>query len=163
MKRGSSKVCSKCHVLKDMSEYHPSLKGSICKECYNKQQREQQREKRLSKRLSSASEAGSSASSSDHSTWGESLYILTNPRIPGELKIGRAACPVGRAQQLSQGQNYTLEVNHAYPQKGFLESTVHRRLAPWQVTTGHSREWFKLLPEQADVLIRAAILEYDLS
>jgi hypothetical protein len=160
MDNGSSKVCSKCHVIKGDSDYHPSRRGSVCKECYNRQYREQQREKRLL----IASEAASSASSSDGSaSWGESLYIVSNPRIGGEVKVGRAACPTGRAQALSQGQNFTLELRHTYPQKGFLETTVHRRLAQWQVSDGPGREWFKLLPEQADVLVRAVILEHDLS
>ena len=149
-----------CNQWKEPSEYHPSRKGSQCKECYNKSQRERQRENRLL----IAREAASSASSSDGLTsWGESLYIVSNPRIGGEVKVGRAACPSGRAQQLSQGQNFTLEMCHAYPHKGFLETTVHRRLAPWQVSEGPGREWFRLLPEQADVLVQAIILEHDLT
>ena len=83
--------------------------------------------------------------------------------FPGELKVGRAACPTGRAQTLSNGQNFTLDVNYTYAHRGYLETTVHRRLAPWLVNEGPGREWFRLLPEQADVLVRAAILEHDLS
>ena len=64
---------------------------------------------------------------------------------------------------MSNGQNFTMEVNHTYADRGYLETTVHRRLAPWLVNEGPSREWFRLLPEQADVLVRAAILEHDLS
>jgi hypothetical protein len=57
---------------------------------------------------------------------------------------------------LSNGQNFTLDVNYTYAHRGYLETTVHRRLVPWLVNEGPSREWFRLLPEQADVLVRAA-------
>ena len=87
---------------------------------------------------------------------------MTNPRILGELKVGRATCPLGRAQQMSSGHNFTLDVTHTYAHQGILETTVHRRLAPYQVPCG-SREWFRLQPEQADLLVRATILEHELS
>ena len=97
------------------------------------------------------------------SSWGGSLYVLSNPRIYGEVKVGRAACPAVRAHKLSGGQNFTLEVNHTYANRGYLETAVHRRLAPYIVEEGPSREWFRLCPEQADVLVQATILEDDLS
>ena len=77
--------------------------------------------------------------------------------------MGRAACPTGRVQILSNGQNFTLDVNHTYAHRGYLETTVHRRLAPWLVNDGSSREWFSLSHEQADLLVRATILEHELN
>ena len=146
-----SKTCLKCNAEKRLSDYYPGRQH--CKTCVLEvaaQRRQRDRE------------AAESVSESD-STWGESLYILSNPRIPGELKVGRAACPTGQAQTLSNGQNFTLDINYTYAHRGYLEPTVHRRLAPWLVNEGPGREWFRLLPEQADVLVRAAILEHDLN
>ena len=147
----STKTCLKCSEEKRLTDFYPGKHH--CKPCVLEvAARRRQRDR----------DAAESVSESD-STWGESLYVLSNPRIPGELKVGRAACPTGRAQALSHGQNFTLDVRHTYAHRGYLETAVHRRLAPWQVSEGPSREWFRLLPEQADVLVRAAILEHDLS
>ena len=142
-----NKTCQKCNTEKRISDYYPSRHH--CKTCVLEVGRKRR-------------QCDRDASESD-STWGESLYILSNPRIGGEVKVGRAACPTGRAQILSNGQNFTLDVNHTYAHRGYLETTVHRRLAPWLVNEGPGREWFRLLPEQADVLVRAAILEHDLN
>ena len=103
----------------------------------------------------------SESSDASEGTWGESLYVLTNPRVPGEVKVGRAACPLARAQQMSSGHNFTLDVAYSYAHQGSLETTVHQRLARWKVPCG-SREWFSLQPEQADLLVRATILEHKL-
>ena len=146
-----SKTCLKCSEERRLTDFYPGRHH--CKLCVLEvAARRRQRDR----------DAVESVSESD-STWGESLYVLSNPRIEGEVKVGRAACPTGRAQALSSGHNFTLDVHHTYAHRGYLETTVHRRLAPWQVATGPSREWFSLSHEQADVLVRAAILEHDLS
>ena len=129
-----SKTCQACSIEKRPSDFYPGR--NHCKTCVL----ELGRLRRQRHRDAAESE----------STWGECPYILSNPRIPGELKVGRAASPTGRAQTLSNGQNFTLDVNYTYAHRGYLETTVHRRLAPWLVNEGPGREWFSLLPEQAD-------------
>ena len=151
MSIASTKICQKCREEKRFSDYYPGRHQ--CKTCVVQGSREYKKRVR---------DAAYEASDTSEPTWGESLYILSNPRIPGELKVGRAACPLYRAQTMSYGQNFTLEVAHTYAQQGYLETMVHRRLAPYQVQRG-SREWFALQPEQADLLVRATILEHELS
>ena len=147
----STKTCRKCREERRLSNFYPGRQH--CKPCVlNKDRERRQRNRDAASQISDASE----------STWGESLYVLTNPRLPGEVKVGRAAYSLGRAQQMSAGHNFTLDVTHTYAHRGSLETAVHRRLAPYQVQCG-SREWFGLEPQQADLLVRATILEHDLS
>ena len=145
MSLASAKICQTCREEKRLSDYYPGK----CKTCVL----EASRVRRQRARDAAASES----SDVSESIWGESLCVLTNPRVPGEVKVGWAACPLGRAQQMSSGHNFTLDVTHTYARQGSLETAVHRRLAPYKVPCG-SREWFSLQPEQADLLVRATIL-----
>lgn len=145
----SAKNCLKCSAKKRLSEFYPGRHH--CKTCVlevGQQRRQRDRDE---------------ADSMNESAWGESLYVFTNPRIPGEVKVGRAQDPTGRASTLSHGQNFRIQVNYTYECKGYLETAVHRRLAPWQVSAGPGREWFRMLPEDADLIIRALILEHNMT
>ena len=93
----------------------------------------------------------------------DSLYIMENPRIPGEIKIGRSQNPEERAKQLSAGNNFRIVVRRSYGEKGFLEKTLHQRLKCRRVQECAGVEWFKVSVDQAEILIRAAILEDELS
>ena len=88
----------------------------------------------------------------------DSLYIMENPRTPGEVKVGRSQNPEERAKSLSAGNNFRLAVKHTYEEKGFLEKTLHHRLKRRRVEEGAGVEWFRVSVEQADLSIRAAIL-----
>ena len=92
----------------------------------------------------------------------DSLYIMENPRIHGEIKIGRSQSPEDRAKNLSSGHNFRLIVKYSYGGKGFLEKTLHNQLKHLRVDIGAGVEWFRLTVEQADLLIRATILEHEL-
>ena len=105
------------------------------------------------------SDASSSPSEPSETSPGMSLYIVRNPLTPNMVKIGRAACPVARAQSMSQSHPFSLTVFQTYYQMGFLEATVHRRLADRRVTSGPGREWFEVSPDEADLIIRATLLE----
>ena len=94
--------------------------------------------------------------------YGDSMYVLSNPRLPGEVKIGRAMRPTHRANELSTSLPFELEVKHTYPGFGFLEKDVHKRLQHKRVATGRGREWFAIEPCQADVIIQATIVEFQL-
>jgi len=92
----------------------------------------------------------------------DSLYIMENPRIHGEIKIGRSQSPEDRAKQLSAGHNFRLVVKYSYGGKGFLEKALHNKLKQLRVEAVAGIEWFKLSAEQADLIIRATILEHEL-
>lgn len=91
------------------------------------------------------------------------LYVLQNPLIPGIIKIGRAACPVRRAWELSTCQPFELVVCSSYAGWGFLERILHAKLKHKRVEGGRGREWFSVEPWQVDVLVKAAIVEFELA
>ena len=93
----------------------------------------------------------------------DSLYIMENSMLPGMVKIGRSACPEERAKQLAASHPFRIVVQYSYGEKGFLEKTVHDRLKHRRVEGGLGREWFRLTAEQADLLVRASILEHQIS
>lgn len=93
----------------------------------------------------------------------DALYIMENPRLPGEIKIGRSHNPEERAKQLSAGQNFRIVVKRSYGEKGFLEKTLHHKLQRRRVEHGPGVEWFNVSVDQADILVKAAIVEDDLS
>jgi hypothetical protein len=145
-----SKSCQKCNAEKRFSDFYPGR--HYCKTCVLEVgERRRQRYRDASDSMKS------------ESTWGDCLYVLTNPRIPGEVKVGRANEPETRAQTLSQGQNFTLRVEYTYAHKGYLETAAHRRFSPWKVGHGPGREWFRLQPKEANLLLQALILEDDLN
>jgi hypothetical protein len=158
MDNGSSKMCSKCHIEKSPDGFYESQKCRICKEC--KKQHERMKRKRAIEVEEDTSEVDLSSSSSEPSEKSASLYILVNPLISGMVKIGRASCPLSRAQSMSQSHPFSLTVFQSYYQMGFLESTVHRRLAERKVASGPGREWFHVTPDEADLIVRATILEH---
>ena len=157
MDSGNSIVCSKCHIEKGPDGFYPSQRSKVCKECWRlygrvSQKRPHEPELDDDSSPSSGEQRGESADAS--------LYILCNPLIHDMVKIGRASCPVARAQYLSQSHPFCLTVFQTYYQMGFLEATVHRRLADRRVTTGPGREWFHASPDEADIIVRATLLEH---
>jgi hypothetical protein len=114
------------------------------------------------------SEPPSAACSSDEFTVTQelvpdALYIMENPRIPGEIKIGRSRDPEERAKQIGAGNNFRIVVKRTYGEKGFLEKTIRRKLKRRRVDEGSSVEWFRISVQQAEALIVAAIIEDDIS
>ena len=159
----ASKVCTSCHesVLRDDFYDHQFAKDgkhSWCKACVKSRARISQKNR---------SEAPSVACSSEFAVTQElvpdALYIMENPRIPGEIKIGRSRDPEERAKQLCAGNNYRMIVKRTYGEKGYLEKTIHQKLKRRRVEEGSSVEWFRISVEQAEALIVAAIIEDDIS
>ena len=155
----SSKVCADCQENLPVETFYVCStnkdgRQNRCKKCF--QQTYKGRKKRLQDDNVTSDEAEQQISP-------DALYIMENPRIPGEIKIGRSANPEERAKALSAGNNFRLAVKRTYEEKGFLEKTLHNRLKRRRVEEGAGIEWFSISVEQADLLIRAAILEEELS
>lgn len=152
----SSKVCALCQIEKPPEGYYQTAKGRCCKECVKLKVR-------LSRKRAYEVEDDSSAPGEQMGTSESpdaSLYILCNPLLPGMVKIGRAACPVARAQKLSESHPFHLTVFQSYYQMGCLESKVHHKLAHRRVTSGPGREWYHASPDEADLIVRATLLEH---
>jgi len=150
-----SKVCALCQVEKGPDGYYSQ--GRCCKECVKLKVR-------LGRKRAYEPDLGNESSSSLDEQMGKSsdtsLYIFCNPLIPGMVKIGKASCPVARAQSMSQSHPFHMAVFQTYYQMGFLESTVHQRLSDRRVTSGPGREWFWASPDEADLIVRATVLEH---
>jgi hypothetical protein len=152
----SSKVCAECQENLPVDAFwvcRLRLDGrhNVCKKCWK------DRYPKEKKAIEDASNETEQPVSPD------ALYIMENPRIPGEVKIGRSTNPEERAKSLSAGNNFRLAVKQTYEEKGFLEKTLHHKLKRRRVEEGAGVEWFRVSVEQADLLIRAAILEDELS
>ncbi len=87
---------------------------------------------------------------------------MTNSLLPGIVKIGRSCNPEERAKQLSTSQPFRVVVERSYGGKGFLEKTLHDRLKHRRIEGGGGREWFQISAEQADILIKASIVDHEI-
>ena len=152
----SSKVCALCQFEKGPDGFY--TKGRCCKECVKLKVRLSR--KRAYEPDEDSSSPGEQMGESAGESTNASLYIFCNPLINDMVKIGRAACPVARAQSMSQSHPFRHTVFQTYYQMGFLEATVHRRLADRRVTSGPGREWFHASPDEADIIVRATLLEH---
>ena len=77
----------------------------------------------------------------------DSLYVAHNPRISGEIKIGRAKNPFMRLASLSQSQNFHIHLLKQWPGLGHLEPLLHAQFSEFRVRHTPGREWFALPPE----------------
>ena len=163
----ASKVCSSCHETFPMHDFSTCSaakdgKQAYCKTCARSWwTRPKSAHAQQSELLSAA--CSSNEFSVTEELRPDSLYIMENPRIPGEIKIGRSRDPEERAKQLCAGNNYRMVVKRTYGEKGFLEKTIHKKLKRRRVEEGASVEWFRISVEQAEALIVAAIIEDDIS
>ena len=156
------KVCSACHEALPLDNFWSNTaakdgKQWWCKACVRASKGSQTR----------PSEEPSPSCSDEFSVTQEfipdALYIMQNPRIPGEIKIGRSRDPEERAKQLCAGNNYRMVVRRTWGEKGFLEKTIHHKLKRRRVEEGAGVEWFRVSVEQAETIIAAAIIEDDIS
>ena len=160
------KKCAKCHEYLPVTDFNSKGKGSpvlfsYCR-CCNIEYCRQQRMKKDNKRVErpQAIQYQSTSSTPENES---TLYIMRNPLIPGMVKIGKAACPDLRAESLSKSQPFELLVCYTYSGWGSLESLIHEKLSNVRVQSGRGREWFRIEPEQAYLIIRATILEREIS
>lgn len=141
--------CKGCD--RDMSPGDFYKRITKCKKCHNKQCKDIRRKR---KHTSEASDDWSEAQTSEGGER-DDLYIAWNPRIPGELKIGRSRNPLARIAGMSASQNFRLEVGVTFPGLGHLEYKVHALLAARRVGGCPGREWF----EVSEAFAFAAVLE----
>ena len=161
----TSKVCFRCNELVPLEDFYDNQHGkhgkhSWCKVCVRRQAA---RARQTHKSCSEAATRSSEEFTVTQELHPDSLYIMENPRIPGEIKIGRSRDPEERAKQLCAGNNYRMVVKRTYGEKGFLEKTIHKKLKRRRGEEGASVERFRISVEQAEALIVAAIIEDDIS
>ena len=158
---GLKKNCKICNQSLCPDAFYATYR-TVCKKCVSKKvQQNELEKKRAWPEMENSDESVEFAATEEY--FPDSLYIMENPRIPGEIKIGRSHNPEERAKQLSAGNNFRIVVRRSYGEKGFLEKTLHQRLKCRRVQECAGIEWFKVSVDQAEILIRAAILEDELS
>ena len=79
----------------------------------------------------------------------DSLYVIQNTRIPGELKIGRSVNVTQRCNNLHRCQNFSVRVHAEFPGYGHLERQIHEALKAVQVQDVPGTEWFLCSPAVA--------------
>ena len=153
------KLCRICETEKPISSFYQ--RASYCKKCnrhrvavYRKRLREatddeESGEFAVVEELVPAVEENPP----DH------LYVLHNPKIPGESKIGRSRDVTARAKDLSKSQNFSMVIDHTYTGQGFLETVIHRRLKNIRIMDGDGREWYRIDPASLNMIISGVIVE----
>ena len=82
----------------------------------------------------------------------DSLHVAHNPRISGEMKIGRAKNPFMRLASLSQSQNFHIHLIKSWQGLGYLESRLHAQFSDFRVPNCPGREWFGLPKEDVGLI-----------
>ena len=170
------KTCPKCQTEKSLDDYwvnntRKDGRQGWCKACYSDRERESWKAIKLKRKREE--EAGVDSESEmpcesepvkeEPKNTNDSLYIFSNPILPGVLKIGRSVSPETRCKSLSTSQPFIIQIIATYGGLGFLERAIHLKLHSKRVTSGPGLEWFKIEPWQADLIIRGTALEYDLN
>ncbi len=155
------KECSKCHESSPLSNFYDRSKGgkqSWCIPCT----KQFAKELKIAKKRTYPEAEADNEDAAIQERAADHLYIMENPRIRGEVKIGRSQTPEDRAKQLSSGNNFNLQVLQVFLGRGYLEQTIHLRLKCRRVENVAGREWFQVSRDQADTIIKSAILEDEL-
>lgn len=153
------RVCSEALT----TENHYTGQGHICRQCFTHLNIERRKRKReADEEIFEVVETILPSTADVLPPRGDDLYIMQNPRIPDEKKVGRSINVEARAKQLSQSQNFRLQILKVYPCQGCLEATVHKRLKPRKVTEGDGQEWFKVDLDTLDMIVQGAIAESQL-
>ena len=90
----------------------------------------------------------------DGDSW---VYVLSNPTMPGLLKIGYTAKkPDERAKQLSRGTGVALPFKVEYAYRCFnaerLEGELHKYFKPYR--TNNQKEFFQIGLEEVEISIK---------
>lgn len=170
------KTCPKCQTEKSFDEYwvNKTRKDGLqgwCKACYSDREREgwktqkfkRQRDEDTGVDSESEMPCDSEPVKEEPKNTNDSLYIFSNPILPGVLKIGRSVSPETRCKSLGASHPFSLQIIGTYGGIGFLEKAIHLKLYSKRVSGGSGTEWFRVEPWQADLIIRGTALEYDLN
>ena len=71
------------------------------------------------------------------------LYIMTNPRLHGEYKVGRSGRADLRRAGMSSSQNFEMQLLAVFSDLGPIEKLVHKALESKRVREGPGQEWFR--------------------
>jgi len=74
----------------------------------------------------------------------DGLYIMQYSTSRSAVKIGRSIDVNKRKRSLESGHNFFTEVAAVFPEKGYLEAAVHKRLEAKRSKTGAEIEWFDI-------------------
>ena len=148
MHDSADKFCKSCKAFKPLAEYHMNRtmadgRQAWCKICQNRANRENQLRRGARGGESGSNEDSEESTEAEAVPAGYDLYVLTNPRIPGEYKVGRSKGVEQRREDLQNGQNFRMEILATFPGNGYAEGLVHDRLAHSRVQEGPGREWFR--------------------
>ena len=87
------------------------------------------------------------------------LYVISYESIEeGAYKIGRSKDIKKRVRAMESSHILRMKVDIIFNGKGYLERTVHERLAPYRVEGFRSREWFRA-PLSTILAVIATVIE----
>ena len=89
----------------------------------------------------------------------DSLYIMQYSTSRTAVKIGRSKDVNKRKRSLEAGHNFYVEVAATFPEKGYLESVVHKRLETKRSKIGAGVEWFDISVSEALKCITEVLVE----
>ena len=155
-------VCRICSEPLTSDNIYPN-QGRVCRTCYLHHNNETRKRKRKAGTdESEPSDVSFEITETYTPQKKDDLYIFQNSRISDEKKIGRSHDPEARAKQLSQCQNFRIQILKTYHGQGYLEATIHKRLKARKVTEGDGQEWFKIDLTTLDMVIQGAVAESQL-
>jgi len=164
---GPLKRCPGCELELPPQSFYASGHHSRCIPCCRTRERERHQVRRSLERDSSESSckrrrteetlADSDQTLGERTPEGDadapdSLYLAHNPRIPGEVKVGRAKNPEARMKDLSVSQNFSMALLQTWPGLGHLEREVHEQLATHRLRGYPGRKWFGIHSEAAGLV-----------
>ena len=87
------------------------------------------------------------------------LYVISYEAIEaGAYKIGRSKDIKKRVRAMESSHILRTQVDIVFNNKGYLERTIHERLAPFRVEGFRSREWFRA-PLSTILAVIATVIE----
>jgi hypothetical protein len=89
----------------------------------------------------------------------DSLYIMQYSTNRTAVKIGRSKDVNKRKRSLESGHNFYVEVAATFPEKGYLEPVVHKRLEAKRSKIGAGVEWFEISVSEALKCITEVLVE----
>jgi hypothetical protein len=93
----------------------------------------------------------------------DGLYIIQYSTSRSAVKIGRSIDVNKRKRSLESGHNFFIEVAAVFPEKGYLEAVVHKRLEAKRSKIGAGIEWFDISVDSALKCITEVLRESEVA